>query len=688
MHVLRRSAASPRPRALATVLALTLGAATLLGAPGPAHAAGPEADSASPYLVGRAVADITGEPEDSDKAGYFAPMVRTHGLHTRLRARAFVVVDRASGKRVAVAVADANHIDDAIREEVLRRLQSRLGDTYTRENLLLTSTHTHSGPGGHMHDNLYNLGSFGYKDQNFEANVTGIHEAILAAHGDLAPGRLDMGGGELEDASVNRSKAAFDRNPAADRAFFPDAIDPQTTTLSLSRDGAPVGAINWFATHGTSMTGDSTYVSGDNKGYAAYHWEREVKGVDYLSPADPSFVSAFAQTNAGDMTPNLNLRPGSGPTDDQFTNTEIIGSRQYEAAEAAVDHPAGPVDGPVDSRFTYIDMGSTTVSPTYTGDGRTHHTCSGALGTGFVAGSKEDGPGVDLINEGSDDNPVFDLLGAALYRASPALKACQAPKDIVIPSGDLQLTPNVVPLQLVRIGQLYLMAVPQEFTIVAGLRLRRTVAQIVDAPLDNVLVAGYSNGYAGYATTPEEYDKGDYEAGHTMFGRWTLPAYQQHMAALAHDMKAGRPTPVTITPPSHSATLLNAPRTPWFDAAPPRRRFGDVLQQPAATYQRGQQVEARFVGAHPNNDLLHGSTYLTVEKSTPDGWVRVADDGDWATRFQWAKTGVGTSAFTATWDIPHAAEPGTYRITYRGRSRQLLAQPESFTGTSRTFQVD
>ena len=36
-------------------------------------------------------------------------------------------------------------------------------------------------------------------------------------------------------------------------------------------------------------------------------------------------VAAFAQTNAGDMSPNLNRRPGSGPTEDEFENTRIIG---------------------------------------------------------------------------------------------------------------------------------------------------------------------------------------------------------------------------------------------------------------------------------------------------------------------------------------------------------------------------
>ncbi|EUA92246.1 neutral/alkaline non-lysosomal ceramidase family protein [Mycobacterium ulcerans str. Harvey] len=37
-------------------------------------------------------------------------------------------------------------------------------------------------------------------------------------------------------------------------------------------------------------------ISGDNKGFAAYHWERTVRGADYLA-GQPDFIAAFAQTN-------------------------------------------------------------------------------------------------------------------------------------------------------------------------------------------------------------------------------------------------------------------------------------------------------------------------------------------------------------------------------------------------------
>lgn len=204
-------------------------------------------------------------------------------------------------------------------------------------------------------------------------------------------------------------------------------------------------------------------------------------------------------------------------------------------------------------------MGDTVVPPRFTGDGSAHSTCSGALGAPFAAGSKEDGPGLNILREGQGNNPVFGLLSKVAYTASPALKNCQAPKKLLAPSGDLALTPNVLPVQLVRIGQLHLVSVPMEFTAVAGLRLRQTVADIVDAPLDHVIIADLSNGYGGYVMTPEEYEQGDYEAGHTLFGRWTLGAYQKHLTRLAEDMAPGAPHADHRHPAGHHGQAAEGP---------------------------------------------------------------------------------------------------------------------------------
>ena len=48
-----------------------------------------------------------------------------------------------------------------------------------------------------------------------------------------------------------------------------------------------------------------------------------------------------------------------------------------------------------------------------------------------------------------------------------------------------------------------------------------------------VLLCTYANDYMGYVTTNEEYQEQCYEGGHTIFGQWTLAAFQTRLTTLA-----------------------------------------------------------------------------------------------------------------------------------------------------------
>jgi neutral ceramidase len=635
------------------------------------------------FLAGRGIADITGEPADCGMMGYGKADQKSAGIHLRLRCRAFVFV--ADDAPFLLVVAELPLVFDSVRQEMLRRLAVSYGDRYTDANTMITCTHTHCGPGGYSHHTLYNFTTGGFRPRTFGAIVDGIVEAVAHAHADVAPARLALAVGELRDASVNRSQTSFELNPADDRAFFPDAIDPQTTLLTIERDGVLVGAVNWFATHGTSMTNKNRLISSDNKGYAAYAWERLASGVDYLAGEQPAFIAAFAQTNAGDMSPNLNRRPGSGPTEDQFANTRIVGGRQYDAAAALVGD-GGELTGGLDSRLTYIDLASFAVDGRFCPDGRPHRTSGPYAAAGQIAGTDE-GPGFFGFRQGR--NPFFDGVSAQVaYRMFPALRDSQAPKGLVLPRGVNRVSPLIqerIPVQLVRLGQLYLIGLPAEVTIVSGLRLRRAVAAIVDAPITHVLVAGYSNGYIHYVTTPEEYLEQRYEAGSTMYGRWELPALVQTVTGLATAMRDGVPVERGTPPPDLSARVKV--RVRCRADAPVEGAFGDVLVSPRRSYRRGDTVRAEFVGAYPNNDLRRGSSYLEVQRASAHGWQRIADDGDWSTRFHWRRVGRAGSRITIEWDVRGDAEPGSYRVVYCGDAIDALGVLRPVSGITEPFAV-
>ncbi|HTF47198.1 MAG TPA: neutral/alkaline non-lysosomal ceramidase N-terminal domain-containing protein [Pseudonocardia sp.] len=648
------------------------------------------------FLVGRGLADVTGEPAGVGMLGYGKADQRTEGIHTRLRARAFVIAEPGPGarKRVLLVIAELPLIFESIRRAVLDRLATRYGDTYAEANVMLTATHTHCGPGGYSHHLLYNTTTGGFRPATFAAIVDGICEAVEWAHADLAPAALVLTQGELHDASANRSRPAFERNPAADRAHFPDGIDPLVTVLRIERAGQPVGAITWFAVHNTSMTNRNRLISSDNKGYAAYHWERHTHGQDYRSPEPPGWMAAFAQTNAGDLSPNLNLRPGSGPTDDEFENTRLIGLRQFAAAEALCAADGEPLPGGVDHRLTTVRLSEVTVRPEFTGDGRAHRTGGPAVGAAALAGSEEDGPAFPGFHEGR--NRFWDALSSRVfYRRSAALRDAQAPKALVFGARRLNRVRPVVaehaPLQLLRIGPLYLVGVPAEVSIVAGLRVRRAVAAALGAELDRVLVAGYSNGYLHYLTTPEEYDSQQYEGGSTLFGRWELPAVTQTVTELAGALADGRPVSPGDPPPRltglarFGGRLTRTAATPTED---PDARLGEVLRQPRPGYRAGERVTAAFRAAHPNNDLRRGDSYLEIQCAEPGGgWRVVADDGDWSTRFHWVpgrRRRSGTA--TITWDIPDGTQ-GRFRVRYLGDTVDPDGSRRAVIGTTAEFRV-
>ena len=635
---------------------------------------------AASWQVGRGIADITGEAADCGMLGYGKSDQRTRGIHLRQRCRSFVLDD--GSRRVLLVVAELPLPMQSVTDEVLRRLAGLFGDTYTAQNTLITVTHTHSGPGGYCGHLVYNATTSGFRAKTFGAIVDGIVESVEAAHRDVAPAELALGHGELRDASVNRSRSAFERNPFEDRAVFPDAIDPQTTLLRVVREGRPVAALSFFATHGTSMSNRNLLISSDNKGYAAYHWERLVEDEDYLAGEAPGFVAAFAQTNAGDMSPNLDI--GSGPTDDERENTRIIGMRQYDAAAALLAGDLAPLGEGVDHRMVHVDLGRVEVRPEFTPDHRSHRTGRPMVAASQVAGTDE-GKGFPGFRQGRH-NPVWDGLSRAAYRLNRTLAEQHAPKGIVFPGSVLNRLTDVVqervPVQLMRLGRLYLVGIPAEVTIVAGLRLRRTVAAIVGADLEDVLVVGYSNAYVHYVTTPEEYVEQRYEGGSTLFGRWELPALMQVVAGLATAMQDGRA--VDSGPPPESGTPAS-----WLRSAPPDVAdvgFGAVRQQPADC-RPGETVTATFESAYPNNDLRRGGSYLEVQRLVGEEWVRVADDGDWCTTFRWERIGRAGSLATITWDVPADSSPGTYRIVHHGAARDRSGTLAPFTGRSRPFTV-
>jgi hypothetical protein len=114
--------------------------------------------------------------------------------------------------------------------------------------------------------------------------------------------------------------------------------------------------------------------------------------------------------------------------------------------------------------------------------------------------------------------------------------------------------PQVLPVQIARIGPVAVVALPFEPTTVVGRRLRAVLAPTMrDAGVTHVVVNGYANAYAGYVCTPEEYTRQHYEAAFTLFGPHTLGACATVARRLARRLGAEADPLDTGPQPVHHA---------------------------------------------------------------------------------------------------------------------------------------
>lgn len=612
------------------------------------------------FNIGAGIYDITGPAAEQGMMGYGMLKQKTGGISQRLWARAFVIESPCNGKRIVFVNADLGHIFQGIKQQVVLKLKEKYGNRYDDSNILLTATHTHSGPGGYSTYAFYNLTTLGFSRDNFNTIVNGIVAAIDRAQNNLKPGKIKLAKGDLSGINFNRSPTAYQLNPAPERNLYKSDTDTEMTLIRFdSLDGHPIGTINWFPIHGVSMNNKNDLISGDNKGYAEYLFEKDFKS-DYGPSA---FVAAFAQANAGDVSPNpLGQEGGSGLAGLQAI--EKAGLPQYQKAKQLFNEANEIVKGEIDYRHTYVAMDKVTVDPQYA-NGNPRVTCPAAIGVSMLAGT-QDGEGVG--KQGVTCETVSSWLPHFICEMSST--NCQGVKPIALETGTKKpypWTPNVLPFQIVKIGNLIIAAAPFELTTMTGRRIKETVANQFSAMQGNhVVLSALSNAYAGYVATNEEYQLQRYEGASTHFGPWTQAALQQEFAKLGYSLSKGLSVAPGPTPLDLSGFQINLQTGVVFDDKPVWKSFGDIYQETKAKYKPGDTVEVIFWGAHPKNNYRVQDTFLAVEKLTNGTWETVATDRDWETSYHWERSGVSYSLVTITWRIPKDASKGQYRIVHFG----------------------
>lgn len=506
-----------------------------------------------------------------------------------LHVRAFVIEN--AEHKICIVNAELAFITLAIQQAVLNELKTNYPQFLLNEsNLILTAQHTHSAPGGFSYYPLYNMPTPGFSEKIYREVFEAIVQAIVEAEKNKQEGTIALHKGSFEldkEVAFQRSMNAYNANPD-----IPEKLTMQTLHKGVNRQMQLLnfldkshhsfGSINWFGVHTTSLSNNLHKVNADNKGYAAKFLE------GHFRSKGKNHIGAFAQGICGDVSPRFRYRKNIfkwqrgywyGKFNDDYKSAEYNGQLQFEKALELIESKGQIVSDRIDSEIWWIDFTNIQCDPRFA-NGRTDaRTCEACMGLAFFRGALFDGPGMpgflvpvakkliqkvkqrDLATQSSkaevqlkyrvqgNKDILFEthsqrILGHTNFNKIPipgfvdgSIAALKKYYNQIGSKRKVTYTPKVLPIQLALLGNVAIAAFPFEITVVAGKRLVNSLKErLVDAGIDEVILAPYANGYSGYITTNEEYQVQMYEGGHTVFGQWSLAALQTKFDELAVEM--------------------------------------------------------------------------------------------------------------------------------------------------------
>ncbi|KAF1789800.1 Neutral/alkaline non-lysosomal ceramidase, C-terminal [Phytophthora cactorum] len=343
------------------------------------------------YKIGIGKTDITGPAAEIVMMGFADTNETTAGVLNRLYARAFVIEDPDTNGRIVFVNCDLMSVMQLVQQEVLAQLAAKYNGVYTEQNHLWVCP------------------------ENFDKIVSGIVDAIDAAHNSMEKGTIRWNKGEVVKGGKNRSPNAYLANPASERALYDGDVDTTMRALHFFNEAGKLrGALAFYPVHPTSLTGKNHLISGDNKGYAEFLLEDELDDV----------VVGIGISNAADVSPNM-IDNGDGTFRGEGNTTiesaEIVGKRQYDTLSALLNGESKLIEGSVVAKLSYVDFSNVTLSNVSlaNNDSYANRTCPAVVGLNFAAGT-EDGRGTEANVTEGDLRPNEQLVSmGAMLQETP-----------------------------------------------------------------------------------------------------------------------------------------------------------------------------------------------------------------------------------------------------------------------------
>jgi len=376
--------------------------------------------------------------------------------------RALVLFDDA-GTGVAFVTVDAIGMSGQL-ADISYNMAAAKGFKVPRENVIMSGSHTHSGPGALAPDFLWAVAPAtdlivpSLRDRL--ANT--VASALLLAQNSMKPAVLGISKGMLTGVTVNR-------RGTISPWLRPDTIDPHLGVIRIDdTKGNPIATVWNFAIHGICYGPDNLKFSSDIMGRASTVMEQKIGG-------EVLFINA----DAGDMDP----APGVCNGKPNFVGANTIASAV--AAERLRIAPTSAVT--LHAASLVIPFGFTQLNITLA---RFENCTSGGT--------------MDICT-------ICRILDCDL--------------NLQLNEAWIEQNPRFTAFAFNVKGKNTLMVtLPGEPLVELGWEVYNDTLKM---GFDQTFLCGYSNNHLGYFATPNEYDIGGYESRMTFWGRNTAEMVRQ-----------------------------------------------------------------------------------------------------------------------------------------------------------------
>ena len=504
-------------------------------------------------------------------AGVFKGSQGFYGYQT---VKAMVV--EVEGERVVLLKIPTMSSDNSLTDGTAQKLLDLYG-LDLRGRILTGATHSH-----HTNARYWRipsvfalLGSDTMDEEVIDRLTTEFAHTVKRAIDDLGPAQI---GSVHLDEWDPEGLVYRDRRSENDPDY---PKDPRLTLLAVQRlDGTPMASIINFGMHGTMLGADNDLLTEDAPGALEMKFEEHF----YQQTGQP-IIGMFIQSGGGDASP--------------------AGGRLGHSSEARLELLGLDAAPKIFDLYQQIDW--TAETDVVVRSRRIDMRYSWVYGDDYTNFSNENGVPYYSGGMQCDDPPEGESLDG-LPKNCLNLGNMMRNIRVDLPHADL----HQAYMTTARIGDLFLVTLPGEpaYSVIKYLREAVEERSTTERPL-NVLAFGYSQDHMLYLTHPDDWFKGGYEMGMSIWGPRAGVYFVDRQMELVDDLLNGLNRPVFYEEsPGIGGAVPFEPR-----AAEKSLTANTLIADVEAAYERTQTVRFQWGGGDPTVS----SPLVRVEREGADG---------------------------------------------------------------------